>query len=638
MILRLSKIKKEYKINKKRSDVIFNNLNLSFKSGEFVCVLGESGSGKSTLMNIIGGLDLDYKGKVLINDMNIKNINLDDYRRDKIGFIFQNFNLISNLSALENVMLKLDMTTLKKSEKIKKAKEILKKLGLENVCDKKPNELSGGQKQRLAIARILVTDPDIILADEPTGSLDTENSKKVLEILKQISSEGKLVIVVTHSKMVLDYSSRVITINDGEVLTDEVIKDTYQDKKTLSTKKHNISKTTSIKFAIRNLCKNLKRNILISLASSIGIIGIIISLYIGDGVKDFINEEINNKASPKILDIKKKDKNDLYETSYFSKDDINNILNIKNIKKLYKQIIYTNSSAINYNNEKYDLVTLSSYTNIKKDELYKGNIPKENEIIISKYLADKISNKKDYSDILGKNIILYIIDNSNNQPFMLNEYVKISGIYKRDKISIVADCMYAYISYDTLNNIYIKNNKELMPTDLSVEVYNKNDIEKVKQKINNLDFNATSTSNIISDIYNYLDIATFILSSFSLISLVVSSIMIIIIMHINVVERTKEIGILRSLGASKKDIKTIFKSEAFCLGFLIGLLSFILSIIISIFIKGIIYDNFKIKFINIKLSFMIFGLVISIIMCIISSLIPANKASKIDPINALRYE
>lgn len=638
MILKLKNIKKEYKISKKYNEVIFNNLNLSFKSGEFVCILGESGAGKSTLMNIIGGLDSSYEGNIYVDNVNLKSINLDNYRRENIGFIFQNFNLISNLTVLENVMIKLDMSKISIKDKISKSKQILKELGLEKEIHKRPNELSGGQRQRVAIARTLVTDPDIILADEPTGALDSENSIKVLEILKGISEKGKLVIVVTHSQKVLDYSSRLITIDDGQVMTDEVISEVDIENEHTSSKQKNISFLTSLKFGIRNIINNLKRNILISLASSIGIVGIIISLYIGDGVKDYIDNEINNKANPKILDIKKKGTNELYEVDYFNSEDINNILSVKNIKKIYKQSIYTNSASISFNNQKYDLVTFSSYNNIDEDELEEGKLPKDNEIVISKYLADKIVSNENYSSILGKEIDLYILDNSSTEPFIINEKVKISGIYKRDKLSIIADSMYGYISYSNLNTIYNKNSKKLLPTNLSVEVDDEDNIDMVKKNVDSLGFECTSSSSLLEDIYSYLDIATFILSSFSILSLIVSSIMIMIIMHINVVERTKEIGILRSLGARKKDIKRIFKSEALILGLVVGSISIIISNLISFLIKDIIYNNFEINFTSIKGEFMLMGILLSTIICIISSLIPASKASKVDPVDALRYE
>ena len=179
MLLKLENIKKEYKISKSNKQIILNDINLELSSGEFVCIYGESGSGKSTLMNIIGGLDNNYDGKVKIDDVSIKELDLDNYRRDKIGFVFQNFNLIPYLTVFENVMLMLDMVKLKEKEKIKKTKEALRKVGLIKHSHKKPNELSGGMKQRVALARAIINEPDIILADEPTGALDKKNANKV---------------------------------------------------------------------------------------------------------------------------------------------------------------------------------------------------------------------------------------------------------------------------------------------------------------------------------------------------------------------------------------------------------------------------------------------------------------------------
>ena len=218
MLLKLENIKKEYKISKSNKQIILNDINLELSSGEFVCIYGESGSGKSTLMNIIGGLDNNYDGKVKIDDVSIKELDLDNYRRDKIGFVFQNFNLIPYLTVFENVMLMLDMVKLKEKEKIKKTKEALRKVGLIKHSHKKPNELSGGMKQRVALARAIINEPDIILADEPTGALDKKNANKVLNMLKNLSLEGKLVIVVTHSNNVKKFANKIITLDSGKII------------------------------------------------------------------------------------------------------------------------------------------------------------------------------------------------------------------------------------------------------------------------------------------------------------------------------------------------------------------------------------------------------------------------------------
>ena len=200
--LEIKHIYKEYKWENKTKFQALNDVSVSFDKGELVSIIGESGIGKSTLMKLIGGLVTDYAGEILIEGKSLKSFKdkqLDDYRKKKIGFVFQSFNLIPHLSILDNVTIPLTLSDVKESEKNEKAKIILKKLGLENQIKKKPTQLSGGQKQRVAIARALINDPDIILGDEPTGSLDSQTTAQILEILKEIADEGKLVIMVTHS-------------------------------------------------------------------------------------------------------------------------------------------------------------------------------------------------------------------------------------------------------------------------------------------------------------------------------------------------------------------------------------------------------------------------------------------------------
>ena len=229
-ILELKNIKKSYYLGKEEFPVL-KGLNLSFDKGDFVSILGESGGGKSTLMNIIGGLDRKYEGEVIVNgtkQADKKEKSMDEYRRDTIGFIFQSFNLVSYLSVLDNVLISLKMTNLSHKEQIKKAEDLLKQVGLLEHKKKNPNQLSGGQKQRVAIARALANDPDIIIADEPTGALDSQNTSDVLGILSDIAKSGKTVIVVTHSQEVADYGTRIVHMADGQVTSDERIKPPYE--------------------------------------------------------------------------------------------------------------------------------------------------------------------------------------------------------------------------------------------------------------------------------------------------------------------------------------------------------------------------------------------------------------------------
>lgn len=632
MLLKLENIKKEYKISKSNKQIILNDINLELSSGEFVCIYGESGSGKSTLMNIIGGLDNNYDGKVKINDVNIKKLDLDNYRRDKIGFVFQNFNLISYLTVFENVMLMLDMVKLKEKEKIKRTKEALRKVGLIKHSHKKPNELSGGMKQRVALARAIINEPDIILADEPTGALDKKNANKVLNILKNLSLEGKLVIVVTHSNNVKKFANKIITLDGGKIIKFDNISDNKIDKKSSESLKRGLNSSICIKLGINNIFKNLKRNILIIIASSIGVIGILISLYVGSGVKKYINDEIKNNIDPLSFNITEKGKNELYDIKYYSESEISKIKKIKHVKNIVKNVSYS-SAYIIYKNKKYDLVSLSSYTNMNEKNIKKGNILKDNDIVFSEYLENNIDG-----NVIDNYVSLYLLDTSNLEPKMISDDLKVSGIYKNGKIDLLNNSNYAYVKYETLEKIYNDYDMKLKPTELKIEIDNKNNIEYVKKEIKKLGYELSNMQDYTNTIFNYLDIATFIISSFSFISLIVSIIMIITIFNINVLERTKEIGIFRAIGFRKKDIKRIFKAEAMLIGVLTGITSSYFSIIISKLIKKVTISKFNVNLVNVEFKYIICGLIISIIVCFIGSIYPSNKASKLNIVDALRYE
>ena len=221
-MLKLKGIKKSYKTGD-FNQVALDSINLEFGKKEFVSILGPSGSGKTTLLNIIGGLDRYDSGDLIINNKSTKKFkdkDWDSYRNSSVGFVFQNYNLISHITILKNVEMALTLNGMNAKKKRKKAKEALEKVGLLKHINKKPSELSGGQMQRVAIARALVNNPDIILADEPTGALDSKTSVKIMEIIKDISKD-KLVIMVTHNnELALKYSSRIINLKDGKIIED----------------------------------------------------------------------------------------------------------------------------------------------------------------------------------------------------------------------------------------------------------------------------------------------------------------------------------------------------------------------------------------------------------------------------------
>lgn len=310
-MLELSDIRKNYDTGAASVEAL-KGINLRFRDCEFVSILGQSGCGKTTMLNIIGGLDQYTSGDLKINGKSTKNFkdrDWDAYRNNSIGFVFQSYNLIPHQSVLSNVELALTLSGVSKSERRKRAVEALEKVGLGEHIHKKPNQMSGGQMQRVAIARALVNNPDILLADEPTGALDTDTSVQIMEILKEISKD-RLIIMVTHNpELAMKYSTRIIRLLDGNITDDSnpytkeqmeedilnidtsELKLSEKDKKESRQKKSKTSMSflTALSLSTNNLMTKKARTLLTAFAGSIGIIGIALILAISNGIQDYIN-------------------------------------------------------------------------------------------------------------------------------------------------------------------------------------------------------------------------------------------------------------------------------------------------------------------------------------------------------------
>ncbi len=330
-MLELKNIKKDYPAGDGIVQAL-RGVDLRFRTSEFVSILGPSGCGKTTMLNIIGGLDQYTEGDLIINGRSTKDFkdrDWDSYRNHSIGFVFQSYNLIPHQTVLQNVELALTLSGVSKSERRERAKKALADVGLSSQLNKKPSEMSGGQMQRVAIARALVNDPDIILADEPTGALDTVTSVQVMEILKEISKD-KLIIMVTHNPELADkYSSRIIRILDGQITDDsnplneeeynaECEKDKKQIEETAGKKikKPSMSFGTAFSLSLKNLLTKKGRTMLTSFAGSIGIIGIALILALSQGFTNYIDEVQENALSsyPLTIESKVMDMSSLFET------------------------------------------------------------------------------------------------------------------------------------------------------------------------------------------------------------------------------------------------------------------------------------------------------------------------------------
>lgn len=763
-MLELEKISKSYKTGSFVQQAL-KEVSIQFRNNEFVAILGASGSGKTTLLNIIGGLDQYDSGDLIINNKSTKKfkaIDWDRYRNHCVGFIFQNYNLIPHISILDNVEMGMTLSGVNSKTRKKKAKEALKKVGLLEHIHKKPNQLSGGQMQRVAIARALVNNPDIILADEPTGALDTKTSIQIMDLIKDIAKD-KLVIMVTHNPdLAKDYATRIIEFKDGTKISDSnPVTEKEKDTSILKIKKTAMNFRTALKLSFNNIKTKKGRTLLTAFASSIGIIGIALILSLSNGFKIEVDNFEKNTLSqaPVIIStqamtmseetvsqIKKEDspKYPKEEKVYALEDVMETVLHtnilsdeyIEYVKKLDTSLLSgvsyqqaTNFNIITKTKDGYKLVADSSNwtllpTNPNKNEngiiydnydILAGEINEnepglilqvnsKNQIYQSTLEALGLSGKEvSFEDILNQELKVVgnddyylqygsiFVPNQDLEKLYQNKNnitLKVQAIIrgKSDKEMITNGSGIGYtnaltelvisknkdskiVSYQEKSDYNIltnqpfdekdgsMNTKEIMLGYLGKDVkpnviylYPK-DFESKKEITTYLDkYNEgkeekdvveyTDMAAMISTLSgNIMDAITVVLVAFSSISLIVSSIMIAIITYISVLERIKEIGILRALGARRKDIKRVFNAETFIIGLTSGILGILIAYLLTIPANQIIENLSGLAGVaKLNIYHAIILVIINIILTMIGGAIPSRMASKKDPVEALRTE
>ena len=756
-MLSVKNIYKSYGMKDNKYPVL-KDINLNFRQNEFVAILGPSGSGKTTLLNILGGLDRYDSGDLIINGKSTKQFkerDWDSYRNKSIGFVFQSYNLISHISILSNVEMGLTLGNVSKSEAKKRAIAALEKVGLKEHIHKKPNQLSGGQMQRVAIARALVNNPDIILADEPTGALDSKTSTQIMDLIKEIAKD-KLVIMVTHNDTLADiYASRIIKLSDGKIVSDSNPYEAKKENKEYNLKRTKMSFITALGLSLNNIKTKKGRTLLTSFAASIGIIGISLVLALSNGFqKQIDNFEKDTLSNMPILILKdgidmseavstitgngnddteypddkivRKEK-DVETVSHSNKLDDNYLSYLNNIDSSYLSGMsysrYTKMNLLIQNGEDvvlfdYNLSPLPENKNGEIDSLMKDNYDlmagsyatSSNELMLIVDSYNKISSKlyellglsddTTFDSLIGKEIKL--INNDDYYTEFNNIYIsntdykamydssenttlKIAGILRGKKGNQFSQMAGSGLSYkgDLLNN-YIAKNKEskivkaqeeseynvltgqkfdesvtkelilsllggndipysiyIYPRDFAskdkiIEYLDKyNEGKSDEDKIVYTDY-ASTVTDLSSGIMNGI---TLVLIGFSSVSLIVSSIMISIITYISVLERTKEIGILRSLGARKKDISRVFNAETCIIGFVSGVMGVGIAYLLTFPINIVIKNATKLSNVALlSVTHVVVMITISVVITMIGGLIPAKMASKKDPVIALRTE
>ena len=646
-VLSLNNVKKSYKLGDGTEFPVLKGINVSFEKGELVSIIGESGSGKSTLMNIIGGLDSKFEGEVLVDGKNIGSFTekeLDIYRKNKIGFIFQSFNLVPHLTILDNVALALTLSNVKRSEQVERAKELLEKVGLKDHIHKKPNQLSGGQMQRVAIARALINDPEMIVADEPTGSLDSQTTQQILDIITQIAQEGKLVLLVTHSEHVAECSSRVIRIADGQIVEDRqgitlTPKETDETAKTKEISK-NLNFAGAIKLAFKNMKEKKMRNILVAVGASIGIMSIMLMLSIGNGIKTYIRDTMESLANPLAIEVTMPEEEDtpamgpeaFLSNTYFTQEDIDRLNVVEHVSATEEHFsAFAMGTAIaSIDDKQAPLMMVSTLSQYNEYDLVEGTMANKNEIIINKAVKEELG----MDDIVGKTITVSV--QVDNRQIVIDTVV--SGVLSDETSPMSGGMSQVYLYYDDLKQACAEQDYDLMPTSIMLIADMEENVDGIKSTVTDMGYGSCMQETMVETFTTMLDLFTGVLAGIAGISLLVSAIMILVVLYISVVERTREIGVMKAIGARRKDIRRIFISESFILGLAGGIIATVITFIIMFIGNAVIQSHFGVNMILISPYYVLFGIGISILISVLSGTLPAAKAAKLDPVESLRRD
>lgn len=497
-MLQLKDIVKKYNTGGTEIEVL-KKVNISFRESEFVSILGASGSGKTTLLNIIGGLDKYSSGDMLLMGRSTKEFtdrDWDSYRNGSIGFVFQSYNLIGHLSVIENVKLALSISGESNKENDIKAKKALEDVGLGEHLHKKPNQLSGGQMQRVAIARALVTDPKIILADEPTGALDSKTSVQIMELIKEISKE-KLVIMVTHNpELARKYSDRIVSVKDGEIIEDTKPYIEQEGNNGYELKKTAMAFSSAIKSSFKNLLTKKFRSLMTIVASSIGIISIGLVLAISSGMDKYIqtmqNENLssmpitissnqinfgigedNNTSDSSEENLVPKSRRDVHKNLY-SEDALGNgetfIKYIQeNAKDYYSAIDFAKGYQIKAltKNTKGDIVDVKtdSQDNSRGNTIF-SVLPEDKSLIMNQFeIVKSLDQSFEYPK--GNEVVLFTAKNNEIDKNVL----KALGYSENDKVKY-EDILGKEFSIVDNNNYYTKVENRFVPAAVDEKMYN----------------------------------------------------------------------------------------------------------------------------------------------------------------------
>ena len=625
---------------------VLKGINLCIEKGDFVAIIGQSGSGKSTMMNIIGCLDVATSGSYKINGVEVGKMSKDqlaELRCKTFGFIFQRYNLLNNLKASENAALPAVYLGLNAEDRNKRAVELLKQLELGNKLGNKPSELSGGQQQRVSIARALMNGGEIILADEPTGALDSKSGEMVMEIIKKLHRQGHTIILVTHDGKIAAQASRIIEIKDGEIVADErkasdfyEVKDAVKPVKRSRIDMMKYSFLESLKMSLHAILANKMRSLLTMLGIIIGIASVVSVVALGNASQAKIMAQINSMGTNTI---------DIMPGTGFGDMRSGRVktLKVSDSNYLAQQGFVDNSTpsvsasgTLVYGN--YSLTAQlrgvgAQYFEVKGRDIAQGRVFSEREV--DNMASVVVIDDNTLNEIFADN------PNPIGEIIMFNKKpLKIIGVTEKDSNpGPMSETMNIWTPYTTA---MYKINGSSDINSITVKVSDAVNSQVAEESIENIltalhgtkDFFMINSDSIKQTVESATNTMKLLIASIAVISLIVGGIGVMNIMLVSVTERTREIGIRMAIGAQQADILLQFLIEAILICLVGGFMGVALSMIIG-FCFNTFSEDFGMIF---STASIVLALVCSTAIGIIFGYMPAKNASNLNPIDALASE
>jgi macrolide transport system ATP-binding/permease protein len=623
---------------------VLREINLTIQSGEFVAIMGASGSGKSTLMNIIGCLDKPTNGAYCVRGIDVAKLKSDKIaalRRDTFGFIFQRYNLMSDLSAVENAEVPAIYCGMSKTLREAHASELLNELGLSDRLQFHPNQLSGGQQQRVSIARALMNGGPVILADEPTGALDSIGGKEVMAILEKLNSQGHTIILVTHDSEIATYAHRIVRLVDGRITSDEVrsgaagnqtvIQETGKDAKLGVT-----VLGEALKMAFRSLVHNRLRTALTMLGIIIGVAAVVALMAIGNGAKQEVLERIQAMGTD-LLTIDREQRTAHASggnTTSFIPEDLPSIVSVPGVAMAIPETEL--SSLLRFGNQ--DLIATVVGTGEDFPEVH--DWPVQTGVYFSSEHVKRYAQVVTIGQTIAKSLFHNNMDPLGqyiligNAPFMVIGILSSKGLAPRgDDLDNSVWMPYTTAGARIFGQRYFRR--------IVVRVNPNADMNIVQAELRTLlihrhgkeDFNIRNQDNTIATASETQNTLTYLLAAIAVISLIVGGIGVMNIMLVSVTERTREIGIRMAIGARSFDVLFQFLTEAVMVCFIGGLVGVLVGIGCGLSASTI--AGWRVVF-TITPIVVAFGF--AFLTGIIFGYLPARKAANLDPIEALARE